>query len=118
MNIGQVARASGVPTKVIRRYEAMGLLPAARRDERGYRVYNTEDVHALRFIQHAKSVGLSVPGIADMLELWRDRQRDDAEVRRLALSYAAALQEKAAAIGAIGRALHPFIDERRDSRQT
>lgn len=51
MNIGQVARASGVPTKVIRRYEAMGLLPAARRDERGYRVYNTEDVHALRFIR-------------------------------------------------------------------
>lgn len=118
MNIGQVARASGVRTKVIRRYEAMGLLPAARRDERGYRVYDAEDVHALRFIWNARAAGLSVPSVAGMLDLWRDRQRDDAEVRRLALSYAAALQEKAAAIVAVGRALRPFLDERRDSHQT
>ncbi|MBY0329801.1 MAG: MerR family DNA-binding transcriptional regulator [Acetobacteraceae bacterium] len=48
MNIGQVARASGVPTKVIRRYEAMGLLPSVRRDERGYRVYDARRRALLR----------------------------------------------------------------------
>lgn len=70
MNIGQGAGASGVPTKVTRRYEAMGLLPSVRRDERGYRVYDAGDVHVLRFIRRAKSVGLSVPGIADMGDLF------------------------------------------------
>lgn len=118
MNIGQVARASGVPTKVIRRYEAMGLLPSVRRDEHGYRVYDAGDVHVVRFIWNARAAGLSVPSVAGMLDLWRDRQRDDTEVRRLALSYVTALREKAAAIVAVRHALRPFLDERRDSRQT
>lgn len=118
MNIGQVARASGVPTKVIRRYETIGLLPAARRDKRGYRVYDAEDVHVLRFIRNARTAGLSVPSIAAMLELWRNRQRDDAEVRRLALFYVTALQEKAAVIAAVGRVLRLFLDARCDSHKT
>ena len=56
MNIGEAAKASGVSVKMIRHYEAIGLLPAATRTESGYRVFRPDDVHALRFIRNARDV--------------------------------------------------------------
>ena len=38
MNIGQVAQESGVSAKMIRHYEAIGLVAAARRTDGGYRI--------------------------------------------------------------------------------
>ncbi len=46
MNIGEAASASGVSAKMIRHYEDMALLPAARRTESGYRQYEQNDVPA------------------------------------------------------------------------
>ena len=37
MQIGQAAKASGVTTKMIRRYEAIGLVPSAERQPSNYR---------------------------------------------------------------------------------
>lgn len=44
LRIGNLAQASGVPTKTIRFYEEIGLLPPAQRAENGYRLYRGEDV--------------------------------------------------------------------------
>lgn len=105
MNIGEAAKASGVSVKMIRHYEAIGLLPAAIRTESGYRVYRPEDIHALRFIRNARDLGFPLAEIEELLGLWSNRARASAEVKRLALAHVLAIDEKVKALQAMGETL-------------
>ena len=51
MNIGDVAKATGISAKMIRYYEETGLIRAALRTYPGYRVYSENDVQTLRFVR-------------------------------------------------------------------
>jgi DNA-binding transcriptional MerR regulator len=84
MVIGEAAEASGVSAKMLRYYEAIGLIPAAGRTESGYRVYGPKDVETLRFIGRARDLGLSIERIKLLVRLWHDRQRPSREVKRIA----------------------------------
>lgn len=84
MNIGEVAVRSGVPAKTIRYYEEQGLLPRAARSGNGYRVYGSADVYRLQFIQRARSLGFAVKDVGLLLDLYDDRDRNSADVKRLA----------------------------------
>jgi len=67
MRIGQLARASGFPAKTIRYYEGLGLLPDPGREASGYRSYDDSQLRRLELIRLAKTAGLSLSEIADIL---------------------------------------------------
>jgi MerR family copper efflux transcriptional regulator len=94
MNIGEVAKESGISAKMIRYYEDTGLIRAARRSLSGYRVYSDTDLQTLRFVRRARDLGFSVRQIDDLLTLWRDRARASADVKAIALGHVAELETK------------------------
>lgn len=118
MNIGEAATATGISAKMLRHYEEIGLI-SARRSMNGYRSYGMDDIAVLRFIRHARDLGFPLSEVRRLLDLWRDRGRASAEVKRLAMSHVAALEEKARALNAMAASLrhlaaHCHGDERPD----
>lgn len=69
MNIGEVAKQSGVSTKTIRYYESIGVFPTPPRSSNGYRTYEPQAIDKLKFIRDAQSTGLSLTEIRSILEL-------------------------------------------------
>jgi MerR family transcriptional regulator, copper efflux regulator len=65
--IGEIAKRSGASRKALRLYEAAGILPAARRTAAGYRVYGEADLHRLKFIREAKTLGLTLDAIRELI---------------------------------------------------
>ena len=104
-NIGEAAALSGVSAKMIRHYEGIGLIPAAARTFAGYRLYNENDVHRLRFIRRARALGFAMKEVGQLLGLWADRSRASAEVKQLASQHAAELGERIAEMQAMQRTL-------------
>jgi len=96
MNIGEAAARAGVPPKTIRYYEEIGLVAPAPRSDNGYRAYRAMDVHVLRFVQRARSLGFSVKDCRQLLALYRDPHRASAEVKRLTLRRIAEIDRKMA----------------------
>ena len=104
-NIGEAAALSGVSAKMIRHYESIGLIPAAARTFAGYRLYNENDVHRLRFIRRARALGFAMKEVGQLLGLWADRSRASAEVKALAKRHADELGERIAEMQAMQRTL-------------
>lgn len=71
LTVGQAARAAGVTPKAVRLYEAKGLLRPAERSEAGYRLYADDDVATLQFIRQARTLGLRLDEIGDILNIRR-----------------------------------------------
>lgn len=94
MNIGEAAARAGVTPKMVRHYESLGLLPRVQRSESGYRIYAEAEVHTLRFIRRSRDLGFSIAEIAELLELWQDRSRPSASVKRVAQRHVLALERK------------------------
>lgn len=95
MRIGQAAKASGVPAKMIRYYEHIGLVPRAGRLKNEYRDYDEADVDRLRFIRTARHLGYSLTRVRELLHLWSDRSRSGSHVRAIALAHVAELETRA-----------------------
>ena len=119
MNIGEAARRSGVNAKMIRHYERIDLLAPPRRTASGYRTYEPDDVHRLRFIKRARELGFSLDRIKQLLELWANRRRSSAKVKQIALEHIAELRHQIARAESMLTALKRLADScHGDERET
>src|SRR6516164_4497337 len=84
MRIGDAAQFSGVSARLIRYYESEALLSPTGRDANGYRIFDERNVHELRFIHRARTLGFPIKQIDELLDLWRDKRRQSRKVRALA----------------------------------
>lgn len=98
MNIGQASGSSGVPAKMIRYYERIGLVAAAHRSAGNYRTYDANDIHTLRFIGRARRLGFSTEQIRQLLDLWQNKRRTSAAVKAIAHRHIRELDGRIAAL--------------------
>lgn len=68
MLIGEVARRSGVSTRMLRHYESLGLVRPTGRTDGGYREYSPDDIRRIFHVESLRSLGLSLRQIGRALE--------------------------------------------------
>ncbi len=110
MNIGDAAKAAGVSPKMIRHYEQTGLLPQAERNESGYRLYGEREISVLRFIRQSRSLGFSMPQIAELIGQWGDSSRTSRQVKAIAQRHLADLEEKLKEIAEMQAGLEQLVN--------
>lgn len=68
MLIGDVARHSGVSPRMLRHYDALGLVRPTGRTAGGYREYSAEDIRRIFHVESLRSLGLSLKQVGRALE--------------------------------------------------
>ena len=109
MNIGDVARLTGLQPKTIRYYEEIGLVLPKRADN-GYRAYGDDDAHRLAFIQRARSLGFTIEECRTLLSLYDDTHRASCDVKALAMEKRAEIDRKLMELQGLRATLTALID--------
>ena len=109
MKIGELASRCEVPAKTIRYYEDIALLKPARA-ENGYRDYSDQDVHRLRFLQRARSLGFSIEECRLLLSLYEDENRASSDVKALASEKVAEIDKKIRELKSLKSTLKNLVD--------
>lgn len=118
MNIGDAASLANLPAKTIRYYEDIALIRPARAAN-GYRDYSQTDVHRLRFLQRARSLGFTIEECRALLSLYEDEHRASADVRAVATQKIGEVERKIAELQGMKATLERLVqcchgDERPD----
>jgi len=78
--IGDLAAQVGLAPSALRYYEAAGLLEAEARTGAGYRVYGRRAAYRARFIKRARSLGLKLSEIKQLVDSPRGTRQSEREV--------------------------------------
>ncbi|MEB3421774.1 Cu(I)-responsive transcriptional regulator [Salipiger marinus] len=108
MNIGNVSEQSGLPAKTIRYYEDIGLVQPSRR-ENGYRDFTVQELHKLTFLGRARSLGFSIEECRTLLSLYEDHERSSADVKAIAQSHLARVDQKIEELQALSATLGDLV---------
>lgn len=109
VNIGLAAQLSDISPKMLRHYEALGLLGEVKRTDSNYRQYSLADVHTLRFIRRARNMGFGLDAITELVSLWHNRKRSSASVKRIAQKHHDELAQRIEALQAMQRSLDGLL---------
>ncbi|CAM2949272.1 MULTISPECIES: Cu(I)-responsive transcriptional regulator [Vibrio] len=81
MNIGSVAKLTGLSSKSIRLYEDKGVISSPNRSEAGYREYSEQHIQELNLVSRAKNAGFSLAECKEFVELAHNPERKSREVK-------------------------------------
>lgn len=82
MQIGVIAKKTGLSVDAVRFYERNSLLPSPSRTAGGFRQYGQGDVETLEFIRSAQGLGFTLNEIRELVELRSSRLQPCAPVRQ------------------------------------
>lgn len=110
MNISEVARETGLPAKTIRYYEEIDLIHPLR-ESNGYRVFRKSDIHKLAFLGRSRALGFSIEDCRKLLALYEDQDRASGDVKRLAETHLAQIEDKIAQLQSMQATLRHLVRE-------
>lgn len=105
LSISALARRTGVSSKTIRYWEALGLLPRAARTHTGYRLFDSESVRYVAFVRKSKAIGLTLAEMREILRIARHGRCPCPEVLRWTEQKARSLQEEIKSLSVLLRRL-------------
>jgi DNA-binding transcriptional MerR regulator len=70
LRVAELAERAGIAPSAVRFYERAGLLSPAQRAPNGYRMFDESALEELVFIHRARSIGMSLEDIADLVAAW------------------------------------------------
>lgn len=82
VHIGKAGRLAGISVDTIRFYQRLGLIKATDRSTGGYRLFDDSQIHDLKFIRRAQSLGFSLNEIKELLAL-RQKHHTCSEVQSM-----------------------------------
>src|SRR5688572_419876 len=94
LQIGQVARETGLTVDAIRFYEKQRLLKHPPRTEGGFRQFTTHDVQSIHFIRRAQELGFSLTEIRELLVLQSGEVAACSHVRELLKTKLGSVRDK------------------------
>ena len=115
MQIGDLAAQLRINTKTIRYYESIGLMPEPERTAAGYRLYNARDFERLQFIRKAKTIGLSLEEIGQILSLRDKNHRPCERVLSVVSSKITAIDEQ---LRTLNDLRYDLVELRREATET
>jgi DNA-binding transcriptional MerR regulator len=93
VHIGKAAELAGVSVDTIRFYQKLGLIKGASRSVGGYRLFEEEQIHELKFVRHAQDLGFSLTEVKELLAL-RQKHHACSEVQTMLTRKLADVREK------------------------
>lgn len=115
LKIGEVASQSGLSVKTIRYYEEIGLLtPTVERSESRYRLFDVSVLTRLNFVKRAKSLGLSLSEIREILEICDRGQLPCGEVKQCLEAKVEAINQQIVALESLKGELQALLKDWQD----
>lgn len=109
-SIGRVSSVTGCKVETIRFYEQIGLLPEPERTNGNQRRYLTSHIDRLRFILHARDLGLPVEAIRELLKLAQDPSGSCAQADAIAREQLVTVRAKLARLTELAVELERIVE--------
>lgn len=109
MNIGVVAKLTGLSSKSIRLYEDKGIISPPARSDSGYREYSDNHIQELNLVSRAKNAGFSLQECKEFVQLAHNPNRKSSEVKARTMDKLREVEEKIAHLMEIKTQLEGWV---------